>query len=233
MIDWTELIPEAEWKLYRPVLQQAQERGLQFAVGGGMAFSGLSGRLRNTKDLDLFVPPAQRELAADIVRSCGYTDYYALEPYDRGWIYRGYKAPVILDIIWQMANYRAAVDEQWVTRGPLVDVYGMKLRLLPPEELVWAKMYVVQRGRCDWPDLMSVLHARASSMDWEHLMRRVGTDLALLASVVQLFAWLQPDGARQVPADVRQRLGVLALQPAEDHNRVNLLDSRPWFGPTN
>jgi hypothetical protein len=34
-------------------------------------------------------------------------------PYDRGWIHRLFRDDVIVDVIWSMANCRAAVDEDW------------------------------------------------------------------------------------------------------------------------
>ena len=30
--------------------------------------------------------------------------------------------------------------------------------MLPPEELIWAKLYVLQRDRSDWPDILNLLY---------------------------------------------------------------------------
>lgn len=233
-MDLSELIPEQEWRLHRAVLEAAAARGLPFALGGGLAFSAYSGRWRNTKDMDLFLLPTDREAMIAAVTGGGFDDYYEQEPYDRSWIYRGFRDGVIVDVIWQMANHRAPVDEAWLTRGQEVEVRGFCLKLVPPEEMLFSKLYVVQRTRCDWPDLLNVLSARGPEMDWEHLLRRVGEDAPLLGALVHLFRWMCPERARDLPPWIWRRMGLYepeSGQDGDDRHRVALLDSRDWFGP--
>jgi predicted nucleotidyltransferase len=234
--NWSELVPDHEWKLYSIVLNRALEQGIRFALGGGLAFSYYSRRLRNTKDIDLFILPEDREKMIDIVTESGFEDYYEKEPYDRKWIYRGYRENVICDLIWQMANYRTDVDERWVTRGEEFEASGMRLKLLPVEELIWSKLYVMQRERCDWPDLLNLLNAQAENIDWNHLLSRLEDDIPLMSSVVSLFGWMCPDRAQSLPEWLWDRLRI--YKPLEgpscshDTERIRLLDSRDWFGPS-
>src|SRR5690242_5537212 len=87
-IDWAAFIPDGEWRLYKLVVDKLRELGIRFAVGGGLAFSEYSSRVRNTKDLDLYIFPADKDKAIDAVLSVGFEDYYDHEPYDRSWIFR-------------------------------------------------------------------------------------------------------------------------------------------------
>ncbi|MDQ4075570.1 MAG: nucleotidyltransferase family protein [Chloroflexota bacterium] len=234
-IDWSELIPEEEWVLHRAVLDEAKARQVRFALGGGLAFSAYTRRLRNTKDMDLYVLPEERDAMIEATRDAGYKDYYEEEPYDREWIYRGYRDDVIVDVIWKMANYRAEVDEAWLTRGPEVEIRDTRLRLLPPEELIWAKLYVVHRDRSDWPDLLNVLYAVGPELDWEHLLSRVGQDVPVLAALMSLFGWLCPTRAREFPEWIWERMHIAPPAPGpdcqEDRHRIELIDTRDWFGP--
>lgn len=235
-IDWNKLIPDTDAPIFLGVLKGMRERNVPFALGGGFAFSAHTHRLRNTKDIDLFVQPKDRQRAIEVVHANGFTDYFEQLPYDRGWIYRGWREGLLVDVIWQMANYKAKVDEAWVTRGAEVDVLGEPVRLMPPEELIWAKLYIVQRGRCDWPDLLNVLAVHGPKLDWSRLLDRVGEDWQLLAALLSLFCWVCPQQARKVPAWVYERLQMGQPQHGPDCEkdpcRLNLLDSRNWFGPT-
>jgi hypothetical protein len=231
--DWTQLIPAEEWRLHRAALGLIEERNLQFAIGGGLAFSEYSGRWRYTKDIDLFVLPRDRQAFVDAITEAGFEDMYDQEPYDRAWIYRGIQGEAIIDIIWQMANARAEVDEEWL-RGPSLSVHGLELRLIPLEELIWAKVYVLQRERTDWPDLLNLLNTQADDIDWRHLIERMEGDRPLLAGLVSTFSWMCPDTAQKFPSWLWPELGLERPQPngSGDRARVDLLDSRDWFGPT-
>jgi hypothetical protein len=235
-LDLTRMMPDQEWALYQRVFDQARSRGLRFAVGGGFAFSAYSGRWRNTKDLDLFVQPKDRKAMIEAVTAEGFNDYYDQLPYDRKWIYRGIHDGTIVDTIWQMANYRTQVAADWLTRGPEVKVSGQRLQLLPLEELVWTKLYVLQRERCDWPDLLNLLHARGQEIDWEHLLNQIGEDAPVLGGVLSLFGRLCPGQARELPAWLWGWVGLRKPRPGpdegENRHRVALLDTRDWFGPT-
>src|SRR5947208_720508 len=143
-LDLTGLISEEEWQLHRRVVASAIEHCMRFALGGGIAFSAYSGRWRNTKDLDLFVMPSDRQKFAELVTSAGFADYYAWKPYDRSWIFRGYRDGTIVDIIWTMPNHRMEVDESWLSRGPDANLNGTRVKLLPIEELIWSKLFVIQ-----------------------------------------------------------------------------------------
>jgi hypothetical protein len=131
-----------------------------------------------------------------------------------------------------MANHRAAVDDEWLTRGPEVIIRGERLRPIPVEALIWSKLYVLQRERCDWGDVFNLLDAQAPAVDWDYLLERLGEDRALLAGALAVFGWLVPDRVADVPSMVWSQIGISrpSRQPPNDPSaRVKLLDSRPWF----
>jgi len=251
-VAWAESIPPEQWGVYQDVLQRAQARGIPLAVGGGFAFSHYARRWRNTKDIDLYVTPSDRDAMIEVLQAAGLADYFEVLPYDRNWIYRSYKTvrspgrpddTIIVDIIWQMANYRAQVDEDWLTRGDVVAIHGWPLRMLPPEELMWTKLYIVQRDRCDWGDLLNILYARGPELEWQRFIERLGDDWRILAALVQLFTWACPGRAMALPKQLWKTLAIAAPTvddaaadagglPGVDARHIRLLDSRDWFGPT-
>ncbi len=234
---------EKQEEIYRLVISKAQAQGLRFAIGGGVAVNAYTGLRRDAKDLDIYVTPANRETMIKLLSSAGMSDYYEKLPYDRNWIYRGYDSGVIVDVIWAMANQAADVDEDWLKRGQEVKIVERRLRLLPPEELLWTKLYVVQRDRSDWPDVLNLIYAQGETLDWRRLLKRLGEDAPLLAGVLSLFVWLCPGRARTIPAWLWGRLNMLEPpSPATtrkdaskdmdyDRRHVGLIDSRPWFIP--
>jgi hypothetical protein len=233
-LDLKEIVSAREWSLFRPVLIAAIAEGIPFALGGGLAWSAYTGRKRSTKDMDLFVLPGDRQHLIALLDRAGFVDYYDQLSYDRKWIYRGWQDGAILDVIWQMANYRALVDNRWVMGGPAIELYDQLVRLLPPEELLWSKLYVLQRDRCDWPDVWNLANAVGPELDWQHLLERIGDDVPVLGGMLSIFGWLCPLRARELPAWLWERAGLKG--PANgpgcdvDQHRIRLLDSRDWFG---
>jgi hypothetical protein len=224
----------AHWDLYARVMQHARRNGVRFAVGGGMATSFYTGMWRPTKDIDLYVLPEDRDAAIAATRSAGMQDYFEQQPYDRGWIYRAVSDGVIVDVIWAMANGCGAVEAQWLDRGAVTGVLRTRFALLAPEELVVTKLHVLQRDRCDWPDLLNVLYAAGPVMDWERLLRALAHEERLLASLVLMFSWLAPGRAAQFPPWLWHRLRIAppdAAGPVRDQGRIERLDTRPWFTP--
>jgi hypothetical protein len=234
--DWAKEMPAEEWRVYRPVLDSLRERGVRFSVGGGLAFSYYSTLWRNTKDLDIYIEGKDLDAVVGILTTHGFEDYFPQQEYDRAWIYRGFKDGLIFDVIWSTPNKRGDVDEAWVTAGPETTVGGVPLRVLPAEELIFAKLWVFQRHRCDWPDLLNVLWGVADwELDWDRLLGRVGEDRPLLAGLMSVFAWLCPDRAALLPGELWSALSLPAPTvngaACGEGRRADLLESRPWFAP--
>ena len=229
---WTKLMSADEWDVYRSAIQAVRTAGVRFMIGGAFGLAAYTGRWRNTKDLDLFVLPRDRDRTVQTLTELGFDDYYESLAYDRGWIYRAIQSDVLVDVIWGTPNRRTEVDELWhrnasrmLLRSELVDV-------IPAEELLWIKLYVLQRDRCDWTDLINLLYATAGVLDWDRVRERLAGDLPLLTGLLSVFAWVCPDRIAAIPADLRKRAGIRkprreALGP--DLQRIGLLDSRPWF----
>jgi hypothetical protein len=230
---WEERIPATEWEVYRRVIRQVRSKGIPFAFGGAFATAVYTGQLRNTKDFDVYILPDDREQLIEVVRRSGLTDYFEQLPYDRSWIYRASQGDVIVDAIWEMANHRAMVDRRWLDAGPAISLHGEQLRAIPVEELIWSKLYVLQRQRSDWTDVLNLIDAQATAIDWGHLLDRLSDDSPLLAAVLQVYLWLVPEGAGWIPGSIRSELGLPGSLPSADpeltRQRANLLDSRPWF----
>lgn len=228
------MISGEQWGIYQAVLREARKRNLPFMLGGGFAWSIYTGNWRNTKDMDLFVLPGDRQQFIDLVTGCGLQDYYVKLPYDRRWIYRSYRGDTIVDVIWAMANQRAEVDAVWLERAPRLDFQGERVCVIPAEEMIWDKLYIVQRERCDWPDVINLLYATGPKLDWNHLIKRMDEDLPLLKGVLSVFCWLASSRALEFPKWIWDALSLPAprFESADmERFRADLLDSRPWLMP--
>jgi hypothetical protein len=230
---WAQRIADPQWETYSRVIDAAHAAGIPFALGGAFALATQTGRWRDTKDLDIYVLPHDRQRMIDLTASLGMTDYYEKLPYDRWWIYRSTNGQTIIDIIWAMANHRAQIDCLWMS-GPEVEIRGRYVKVLPAEALLWDKLYIMQRDRCDWPDVMNLLGAVGKDIDWEYVVERMGDDVPLLAGALSVYRWMAPGRAGELPGWLWEWLRLPATAggslPEVDTRRVSLLDTRAWFG---
>ncbi len=235
-LDWKHKLPAEQWQEYRNIIQRAHEHGIKFAMGGAFAVAAYTGRWRDTKDLDFYVLPEDKDRMIEVVTQAGFSDYYPVLAYDPGWIYRAYQGDTIADIIWAMANRRAYVDETWIEAGKQVEIRGEHLHVIPAEEMIWGKIYIMQKTRCDWTDIFNIIYAVGIKLDWQHLIQRLGPDLPLLRGVLSVFSWLSPQRSQVLPAWLWAEVGLPQPEPV-DHGeelmieRANLMDSRPWYIP--
>jgi hypothetical protein len=200
-------------------------------LGGGFALAAFTGRWRDTKDIDFYIYPEDRDLVVAALAAAGFEDYFDERPYDRKWIYRSVESGFIVDIIWSMANQRAQVDDVWFQRAGTIELRGQRLLVIPPEELMWCKLYILQRDHCDWTDIFNLLYAIGPKLDWQHLIERLEEDTALLLAALQVYSWLCPKHVLKLPENLWRLLGTTPprLQLKHRRNHIRLLDSRGWF----
>ena len=227
---WTAEIPDEEWAIYERAIQAFRPLGRPFMLAGAFSLATYTGRWRNTKDLDFYVLPEDRPLFIEALTRAGFKDYFERLPYLRHWIYRAFKGDCIVDVIWAHANQRAQVDKQWFDWAPEIDVRGERLAVVPAEELLWCKLYVLQKDRCDWGDIMNLMHSTGPTLDWDHLCDRLGADLPLLIGLLNVYGWLVPGQMLNLPPALRRVLPRGAADgEAVNQRHVDLLDTRPWF----
>src|SRR2546421_393058 len=71
------------------------------------------------------------------------------------------------------------------------------------EDLIWLKAFIVQRERCDWPDILNLIAAAEGRLDWRALLERFGPHWILLQSIIHLFDWTCPQHFGYVPIALR------------------------------
>jgi hypothetical protein len=214
--EWMGFLDDDEWLAFSDVVCAATQAGLGLLVGGALGLSAYMPLNRHTKDIDFYILPGDREPMARLLARLGFEDIHERMPYDRAWIYRAMRREVIVDLIWSFPNRRAEVDAEWFRHSHPMPCGGVLLRAVAPEELIRAKLFVFQRERCDWPDLLNLLYYAGPRLDWDRLRRSLGPDAPLLEALLTVFGWVCPE--RELP-------GLIASQ------RADLLDSRAWFLP--
>jgi hypothetical protein len=229
---WADAIAQPEWNVYKRAIQAVRKADIPFLLGGGFALATFTGRWRDTKDIDFYVMPQARSAAVSALKQAGFSDYYKTKPYDRGWIYRSVRSDVIVDIIWSMANRRAKVDQLWFKHAEKVSIRGEELKVIPMEEFIWCKLYILQRDHCDWTDILNLIYFSGRLVDWKRLIERLNQDTSLLKAVLTVFAWLCPGRAAQLPLRIWKTLRM--SKPSNGQlpvmkKRIRYLDSRAWF----
>jgi Icc-related predicted phosphoesterase len=165
-----------------------------YLVGGTFAFAAYTGISRPTKDLDLFVTRDGRDRALEALRELGWQTHIAFAH----WLAKAQKGAHSLDVIHGAGNGVAMVDDEWFAHARPARVFGVETRLVPAEEMVWSKAFVMEKYRYDGADVAHLLLRQGASLDWKRMLRRFGRHWRVLLSHLVLFEFIYP-GQRVVP----------------------------------
>ena len=103
-------------------------------------------------------------------------------------------------------NAVARVDTQWFDHARRDTVLDQDVLLVPPEEMVWSKAFIMERERFDGADVAHVLRACADELDWSRLVRRFGDHFRVLLSHLILFGIIYPGEKSKIPGPVMVHL---------------------------
>lgn len=195
-------IPEEERDVYRRALQALNDAGVPFVVAGAYAIYEHTGIYRQTKDLDLFVEPSAVIPAARALHAAGFV--MRLE--DLHWLAKGFVGERFVDLIYGMGNSVAFIDDQWFAHSRPGVLAAQPVRIAPPEELIWHRLFISERHRHDMSDIVHLILCMGDIVDWERLMKRVGEHWPLLLAQLLMFSYVYPGYRTNIPAWVMEHL---------------------------
>jgi len=195
------LDPQAR-AFYVHTLETLNASGVPYLVGGAYAFARYTGIERHTKDLDLFVRPADAKRALAVLGDAGYQTDLTF-PH---WLGKAFHGEDFIDVIFSAGNNVARVDDHWFEYASRDEVLGVQVLLIPPEEMLWSKGYIMERERFDGADIAHVLRACSDRLDWDRLLDRFAAHWQVLLAHLVLFDFIYPGERHRIPPWVTARL---------------------------
>jgi len=214
---------------YRRTLHVLSDASVPFLVGGSHAFLEYTGIVRNTKDFDLFLRKGDMERAMQALGDAGYRTELTF-PH---WLGKAHQHDDFVDLVFSSGNGICAVDDGWFEHAVETQVLGMPVKIVPCEELMWQKSFVMERERFDGADIMHILRARAGQLDWGRLSDRYADRWPLLYTYLTFFAFVYPSDLHRIPAgvldDLAERFAALRAAPASEQVCRGTLVSRAQY----
>ncbi|GAC1516907.1 MAG: hypothetical protein NVS1B4_15060 [Gemmatimonadaceae bacterium] len=193
---------------YRRTLHVLSDAQIPYLVGGSHAFLHYTGIVRDTKDLDVFVRRADCDRACSALDNAGYRTEVTFAH----WLAKAIDGDDFVDLVFASGNGVARVDNGWFDHAVEAQVLGMPVKLVPAEELIWQKAFVMERERFDGADILHILHEQAGRLDWTRLVARFGEHGDLLLVYCVLFGFVYPAQRDRIPSPVLD--GLLARRSA-------------------
>jgi hypothetical protein len=196
------MLPPWTADFYREAMRALIAAQVPFLVGGAYALAHYTGIVRHTKDFDFFVRPEYAEPALRALAGLGCRTEMTF-PH---WLGKAYRGDDFCDVIFSSGNGVARVDDGWFDRAEPAEVLGEAVRLVPVEEMIWSKSFVVERERYDGADVNHIVRAQGHRIDWERLLERFGPHWRVLLSHLVLFGFAYPGERDCVPGWVMEEL---------------------------
>jgi len=198
-------------------MQLLRDDKIDFLVGGAYALAEYTGINRDTKDFDLFLRPKDVEPALSMWRKAGYQADYTFTH----WLAKVQCGRVYIDIIFRSGNGLGSVDEAWFEYAREATIFGLQVKTVPPEEMIWQKAYIMERERFDGTDVAHLLSACGQNLDWARLMQRFGTDWRVLWSHLILFGFIFPSKRSLIPLELVKEFSARVLREQTEPGMVD------------
>ena len=221
-----ELAPKQK-ALFREALSALEEQHLPYAVAGGFALQQHTGISRFTKDLDIFLTPSDAAKALRLLEKRGLV----CEVCDPVWLAKAHRDGYFIDLITGMSNGAITVETSWIQRAHPAVIVGVDTRVVPPEELIASKLFVVRRERFDGSDIVHIIYSLRGKLDWNRILEIAGEHWELVLWNLVLFRYAYPAHGNYIPQSLwDELLGRFAVE-VRSHNlnsrfRGSLIDDK-------
>jgi hypothetical protein len=183
-------------------MELMERGGLPFLVGGAYAFARYTGVERHTKDFDVFICRDDFGKATELFEKAGYETELTF-PH---WLGKAFKGDDFIDLIFSAGNGVAAVDDLWFEYAVPGKVFGVDVKLIPAEEMIWSKGLIMERERFDGADVAHVIRAVGAKLDWRRLIDRYDKYWRALYAHLILFGFIYPSDRATIPRWVMEEL---------------------------
>ena len=138
---------------------------ITFVVMGGIA-SGIWGRPRWTRDVDVFVRLEDAARALEVLEEAGFDTRVE----QQHWLSKATKHDVVVDVISRSHN-DILLDDQMLERAPTVSFKGLALPVLAPEDVLVMKAVAASEDTFRyWYDALGIIGR--TELDWTYLIAR-------------------------------------------------------------
>jgi len=141
------------------------KNSIGYVLIGGQA-SALLGRPRCSSDIDLFVTPEDAPDALDALDRAGFRTM-RVNPH---WLFKAFRNDVLVDLMFKSRG-DIYLDDEMLRRSTMRQFHGMKVRVVPPEDLIVMKAIVHdEETPRHWADALGILPV--TDLDWDYLLHR-------------------------------------------------------------
>jgi hypothetical protein len=192
----------AETAFYASILGLLNRRRIPYLVGGAFAVNSYTGMGRNTKDVDIFCRAGDYLRILKAAAEAGH----ATEVEDERWIAKVRKGRYFCDVIFGSANLIAPVTDQWFVEKHPSTLFGVRVNLIPPTELIWSKSFIMDRMKFDGNDIAHVILAQRRHIDWKRLLSYMDLHWEVLLLHLLRFRYIYPFARDVIPESLMDEL---------------------------
>jgi hypothetical protein len=187
--------PPAAEAFYSEVLQLMAASEIPFLVSGTYALASYTGIDRPTKDVDVFAKAGDALKMLHQLKAQGFD----VEVVDERWLARITRGELFVDVIYNMPTVTTHVTDEWFENAPKAELFGAKVRLVPPTQFIWSKIFVQDHHRYDGADVAHMMLKRHDEIDWRRLLSHMELYWEVLLIALLNFRFIYPSERDVVP----------------------------------
>ncbi len=203
-------------RFHEKLLQVANRTRIPVRVGGTCAVNIYLRMSRETKDLDLFCKPSEYPRLLAAFADAGFKT----EVEDERWVAKVICDQEFCDIIFGSANMIAPITDEWMHERFPATIQGVRVKLLPPTELIWSKSFIMDRNRFDGGDVAHLILKLHQHIDWKRLLTHMDQHWEVLLIHLISFRYIYPSERDIIPRwlidELLSRLGTQMRLPCSN-----------------
>lgn len=168
---------------------------IPYRVGGTYAMNVYLGMDRKTKDVDIFCHPGDYPRILKVAEAARYR----VEVEDERWIAKIRRGRHFCDVVFGSANGAAQITDQWFTENVTATISSVHVKLLPPTEMIWSKVFILDRIKCDVNDVAHLILRQGERVDWKRLFSYMDMHWEVLLFHLLYFRYVYPSERNRIP----------------------------------